>query len=246
MQINTLKIIVVIFLSAFSGGIAAVSQDFSRDLEVADSLFKAAKYTESFDIYQAILDTGEQVSPAMLLKMAYIKEGLNNSSEALFYLNLYYLKSSDELVLNKMEELANQNKILGYGKSDIDVLANLFYKHFNKILIGILTLTGLVFGMMMYFSKTKKEKPYLTAIIVVLLLAVLFYTANYGKLTNQAVIIKSGAFIMSGPSAGSDLLDSPIKGHKVNTISVQDVWTEIEWDNGTGFIKSSYLRKLNY
>ena len=43
----------------------------------------------------------------MLLKMAYIQEGLNHVGQALYYLNLYYLASKDKSVLGKMEELAN-------------------------------------------------------------------------------------------------------------------------------------------
>lgn len=246
MQTNTVKIILVIFISLFFGGGIANAQELNTDLRIADSLFQAGKYTESFGIYEAILETGEQASPAMLLKMAYIKEGLNNSSEALYYLNLYYLKTSDEDVLSKMEELADKEKITGYSKSDIDIFANYFYKNFNTIVIVLLLIVLITFGVFIYRTKITSVKQYTLAVVLVLLLASLFYTTNFSKLNNQAIIIETGAYIMSGPSAGSDVLDTPKKGHKVKTISTEDVWTQIEWDNGTGYIKSSYLKRLYF
>ena len=42
----------------------------------ADSLFRAKQYTQSLSIYQSLLNKNSY-SNAMLLKMAYIQEGLN-------------------------------------------------------------------------------------------------------------------------------------------------------------------------
>ena len=64
-------------------------------LAIADSLFEARKYTESFKIYQEIHGQN-QGSPSMLLKMAFIKEGLDDYPAALYYLNQYYLFTSNE------------------------------------------------------------------------------------------------------------------------------------------------------
>jgi hypothetical protein len=51
----------------------------------------------------------------MLLKMAFVKEGLGDYSNALYYLNLYYLKTYDKKVLKKMENLAERyHKLEGY------------------------------------------------------------------------------------------------------------------------------------
>lgn len=246
MQNNTLKIISGIIISVFLISFSSQAQQLTEDLQVADSLFEAGKYTESFGIYEAILETGEQVSPAMLLKMAYINEGLGDTPEALYYLNLYYLKTSNDQALSKMELLARDSKLKGFDKSDVDVFANFFYKNFNMLIVVLAAITLIVFGLYMYRMKLSYEKPYFAAITLVILLAALFYTTNFGKLNNQAIIVEPGAYIMSAPSAGSDVLDTPVKGHKVKTLSIEDVWTQIEWDNGVGYIKSSFLKKLYF
>jgi uncharacterized protein YgiM (DUF1202 family) len=64
----------------------------TRELVKADSLFEQKKYTESFDLYEQILDEEQLASPKMLLKMAFIKEGLGDYSRALYFLNVYYQK----------------------------------------------------------------------------------------------------------------------------------------------------------
>ncbi|MBK7650109.1 MAG: hypothetical protein IPJ20_04215 [Flammeovirgaceae bacterium] len=48
-------------------------------------------------------------TPAMLLKMAYIQEGLGRISQSIYYLQLYYKATNDEQALSKIEELATKH-----------------------------------------------------------------------------------------------------------------------------------------
>ena len=52
-------------------------------LNTADSLFSQQKYTEALNLYEEIYTSG-RASSAMLLKMAFIQDGLNNYADALF------------------------------------------------------------------------------------------------------------------------------------------------------------------
>src|SRR5688500_16903409 len=70
-------------------------------LKTADSLFQAKRYTQSLEHYEEILRQ-RQYTPAMLLKMAYINEGLNQIGSAMYYLNLYHTATGDKSVLRKM------------------------------------------------------------------------------------------------------------------------------------------------
>ncbi len=56
----------------------------------------------------------------MLLKMAYVHEGLNHTGQALYCLNLYYLATKDQRALDKMEALATKFGLEGYKNSDFD------------------------------------------------------------------------------------------------------------------------------
>jgi len=41
--------------------------------------------------------------------MAYIKEGLGQHGDALYYLNLHYIHTADREVLLKMEQIADEH-----------------------------------------------------------------------------------------------------------------------------------------
>src|SRR5688500_4150311 len=119
MQSRVLKILISGCILFFGGVSLLHAQVSGHRLNQADSLFVDKKYTQSLDHYRTILAQNEY-SPAMLLKMAYIEEGLNRVGQALYYLNLYYLASNDKTVITKMEELAARYNLQGYENSETD------------------------------------------------------------------------------------------------------------------------------
>src|SRR3989337_2464064 len=104
-----LVVSIVLSLSTFQSS----AQISGYRLKTADSLFQAKRYTQSLEHYEEILRQ-KQYSPAMLLKMAYVYEGLNQIGSAMYYLNLYYIATSDKSVLDKMDELATKYDLEGY------------------------------------------------------------------------------------------------------------------------------------
>ena len=88
----------LLIVSCFQVTIARKISGFR--LKTADSLFITKKYTQSLDHYEQILKQG-QYTPAMLLKMAYVHEGLNEIGSAMYYLNLYHIATNDKMVLWK-------------------------------------------------------------------------------------------------------------------------------------------------
>ena len=56
----------------------------ASDLELADSLFEAKKYTLALPIYDSIYSKAELQTPQMLLKMAMIHEGLGDAGKAIY------------------------------------------------------------------------------------------------------------------------------------------------------------------
>src|SRR6188768_765420 len=93
------------------------AQPSAQITKAADSLFHARHYSQSFELYRAILDQ-HYYSPSMLLKMAYIQEGLGHLGRSLYYLNLYYQATDDKQALYKMEDIAEKNKLEGYTSTE--------------------------------------------------------------------------------------------------------------------------------
>ena len=106
--------ILLIFVMGITSALAkAPSEDPSAVVVAkADSLFATRQFTQAGDLYQSVFQK-HHYSPAMLLRMAFIHEGLGRLGESLFYLNLYHLASSDPQALKKMEELAEKNRLQG-------------------------------------------------------------------------------------------------------------------------------------
>jgi hypothetical protein len=118
-------------------------------LPLADSLFNNKKYTEAYAIYNDLLDEG-RASSSMLLKMAFIREGLGDYSGALYHLNLNYLKTSSKRVLLKMEDLAKKHNLVGYEYTDYDYFLSFYYKYQLQITLAVLSLVLFMFFFLGY------------------------------------------------------------------------------------------------
>ena len=246
MQNNQIKIILLFFILVFTSTSSSFGQAFARDIEVADSLFKEKKFTESFDIYKAIHETGEHASPAMLLKMAYIREGLGDEAGALFYLNSYYLRTTNDKVFDKMEQLADKNDLNGYEYSDQDWFFNIYYQYHYHILTSLF-LVGILLGALVVYNKiAKTKKSYTAGFGLLFVIVMLFIAVNFGAEYDQGILVKNNSYIMSAPSSSADVLDVSKAGHRVQVLGTEDVWLKIQWGNQIGYIKDTYVRQLHF
>ncbi len=217
----------------------------SNDLDntnTADSLFKSKKYTEAFSIYSEIYDQG-YASPAMLAKMAFIKEGLGNYTEALFYLDNYYKKTSNKKVLEKMSELAEENDLSGYEFSDYKFMINNLNKYDDLLIMGFLALSLLTLAII-YFKSPKGSSaiPWVMLQIFLLLPAVLLINGFFNE--NEAIIKQDQTVLMQGPSAGSEPIELISKGNKVKILESDVIWTKIITGDTEAYIRSNRLLKL--
>jgi hypothetical protein len=208
----------------------------------ADSLFATQQYTQSFALYDSLYQYQQEATPTMLLKMAYIKEGLGDVTTAQYYLNEYYLATSNEQALQKMEDLAESNNLSGYQHNDITFFFNLYYKNYNWLVIGLILISIGLFSIIIYQKRKYQSSPWVNGFLLILLLASLFVLVNFGKDYNHGVIIKNNTFIMAAPSSGANLIDVTTKGHKVMVEGKKDVWYRIEWQGEVGYVKAKNVK----
>ncbi len=82
---NINRIFIVNFIIFFSLLLQSVNcQANNKKLFFADSLFQVESYQEAYKEYQNLLHEEKAYSPAMLLKMAYIAEGMGKFSNPVF------------------------------------------------------------------------------------------------------------------------------------------------------------------
>lgn len=181
----------------------------------------------------------------MLLKMAFIKEGLGDYTNALYYLNLYYLKTYNKRALKKMENLAEQNKLKGYDYDDAEFFLNIYHQYQIQIDLIIISITLFVFALLFYQRRRKKQVSLVTQLLFVSFLVVIFGLNNFGIERAKAIITSPEVYLMKGPSPGADVLDIVSMGHRVDIIGQNDVWTKISWQDKEAYIKSFNLKSIN-
>jgi hypothetical protein len=221
-----------------------MAQDNAGDIEFADSLFNERKYTQSFEIYDRILKSENRTSPAMLLKMAYIKEGLGDYSNALYYLNLYYLQTHNKRALRKMEDVAKKYNLEGYKYTDVEFFMNVFYRYYSAIVYGLSGLVLILIGYMVYKKLRMKVNPGFSLFYLFIVVGLLFYVVNFGKRYQKGIIISPDTYLMDGPSSGAKLITIADMGHRVHVLGKDDVWVKVEWEGSIAYIKENNILQI--
>src|SRR5688572_5369595 len=177
MQRGYLKFIVVIIILFITSCQSAFSQSSSFRLRTADSLFNSKRYTQSIEHYEEILKQ-KQYTPAMLLKMAYVKEGLLQIGPALYYLNLYYIATRDKTALDKMNELSSKYNLQGYETSEADNIITFYHEYHVYISAVISALIILMLSFAFYTKFRLKKRPIASTVMLAVFAVLLLVNLN--------------------------------------------------------------------
>ena len=240
MQKWVCKILVVLSIAYGSQASAASADDI---LKKGDSLYSGRKYTQAFEVYQS-LHAGGQYSPTMLLKMAYIQEGLGHLGESMYYLNLYFLATDDAQALKKMEELAEKNNLEGYETDESTKFRAWVQEQYSSIAF-ILASTGiLLLAMMFYQRKRENIRPYFAGIAMTLGLALLFLHVNYSIKSERGIVSGGQTYLMSGPSSASSVIAIIGEGHQLQIKGKEDVWLKVEWKENDVYVREFLVKPV--
>ncbi|MFN3840082.1 MAG: hypothetical protein ACK4RF_05175 [Cyclobacteriaceae bacterium] len=209
-------------------------------LAKADSLFSLKKYTQSLELYSELF-RGKKYSPAMLLRMAFIEEGLAHYANTLYYLSLYYQHTFDRAAMEKIQQLAATHRFTGYEQSDLDRMANAWRRYGHRVTLVLAGLALLLTVALVLY----KRKPIKTAVgisqLVVLLLLLIHLNFPFAK---KGIIDNGITYLMTGPSAGASVVGKIGEGHCVTMLDKTDVWVKIRWENKEVFVRESNLKPL--
>ena len=244
MQNYLSKIIILFLIGLFGLTQEAYTQPANGRLQVADSLFSKHQYTQSFDYYQQILHQDQFYSPQMLLKMAFIQEGLRNYTQALYFLHLYHAKYPSRAALRKIEELARAHKLSGYVYSDLDFFETQFHKHYLKLLELMLMAAVIALTVMAINKRKNKPIPGLFKVVFGVYMLFIFYFLNFLDFGKEGIIRQNQVPVMSAPSAGSQWISTTGAGHKVSITSEQDIWYQVKWNGQKAFIRKNNILPL--
>jgi len=238
-----LKWIFLVFLSAFSLLLphqADCQVKAGTTLSTADSLFAEKKYKEALQHYEKILYEEEAYSPAMLLKMGFISEGIGDFGKASLFLSKYYDYNPNPEVITKIKSLTGQSNLEGYQVSDQDRFLRLLLDYKTEI-TGASALLMLVFLILVFVFPAKRTVFYYPAM---LFLVLTFISNNFLNKPDTGIITGGPVLIMDSPSSAGNLIRRVEAGHRVVITSSQDMWYEVEWGNKSAFIRKADISKI--
>jgi hypothetical protein len=224
--------------------VPVVAGPLDESLHIADSLFAAERFTQSYEIYSEIFGTGRKYSPAMLLRMAFIQEGLGNYDRALYYLDLHYRRTYNTLTLQKMEELARQRNLSGYAYSDTQFFLTLYNKYRRQVHLILLSALFLMLSTLFWYRRTRGSRPIGGIIVFILLSGLLMYLNNTAGQIPQAIIREPKTPLMNGPSAGAGVIEIAGRGHRIDVIGKTDVWVKIRWQDGVAWVRENNIEMI--
>jgi hypothetical protein len=210
----------------------------------ADSLFLSGRYTESLRIYEQLLLEDKQFSPSMLLKMAYTHEGLDEPYDALFYLEQYYKYSREQAAVEKISTLASAFDLRGYESTDSNLLLRWYGRYHQELALLLLGSAALFFALLVYRYRKHAERPPILFIAMSFCLLLAYASSERIGIRKQAMLYGESILMMSGPSAGSQLLEQSGPGHKVEVLGTNDIWSRIRWKEREVYVKSTFLKEI--
>jgi hypothetical protein len=209
-------------------------------LSRADSLYGKKKYAEAQQMYFELFQEGFS-TPATLLKMAFVYEGLGDMPKALFFLTQYYNKTEDAKAYDKILVLSNARNLKGYELSDLDRVLIWIGNRSNIIIITLLALALTSVGLMIVSSvKHLSNIKVAFGVLAIFLFCLTIVIANFGMPANKGVISRK-AYIMKGPSPGANFITMVDGGNQVPILDSKDVWVKVNWNDKVGYIKRSDL-----
>ena len=205
-----------------------------------DSLFAAQRFSESKLYYEKAYFSQKKTTAAALLKLSFIEGSMDNYVMSIFYLHQYYLFNPSRKVKAKIEEMANQKKLNGYSIDEADY-AFFLYRAYSSYVEGGFLLIGFLLFLFLLNRKRKNISLGYTPIFTLIFLLIGAYFYNFRVPYKRAILAKDKVFLMSGPSAGSSVLDVLAQGHRLEWTGESDIWFEVKWNEKKGWIKKTEL-----
>lgn len=172
----------------------------------------------------------------MLLKMAYIQEGLGKIGQTLYYLKLYHEATEDEQALRKMEELAAKFRLSGYESNDASRVQQWISKKISVVLVGLAAIL-LVTSYSLY-KRNSSQRPWLALGIIILASASALYLNNFYAV-KSVIVNNDNTYLMQGPSSGAPVAGILAEGNQLQLLGQNDVWFKVKWMDKTAYVKKS-------
>jgi hypothetical protein len=206
------------------------------NLKKADSLFSAKKYDEAAKIYEYFFENKTANNLNICLKLAFIAEQNNQFPKVLYYLNYRYNLKSEDKIFDRLNEIALENKVKGYERSDLNFVLIIFQQYFFYFLFFFIAIGVLI--LYIFYKKTKSgeritsRQKVIFSIFLVLLMFMINLGANF-----QSAVVGNSSYFRDFPSSASPITGYINPGNKLNIFGEKGNWLRVLWNKKVVYIK---------
>jgi Bacterial SH3 domain len=227
------KIIIIIFVLFLQ---ITDTKGQAGNLKIADSLFSAKKYNEAAKIYEKFFENKTANNLNICLKLAFIAEQNNEFPKVLYYLNYRYNLNSEDKIFDRLNEIALENKVKGYERSDLNFVLIIFQQYFYYFLFFFIAIGILI--LFIFYKKTKSRERISTrqkvifSVFLVLLMLMINLGANF-----QSAVVNNNSYFRNFPSSASPIIGYINPGNKLNIFGERGNWLRVLWNKKVVYIK---------
>lgn len=221
----------------FLSGLADAQIVSSDSLRRADSLFSAGDQMNAARIYEIALAEGHTATDPMLLKLASAYERQNDVPRLLYYLDVYFERHPDDVVLRRMNDIARANNLSGYETDDLNYFYLFYRKYGLYVLLFLLIPAGYVFTVLLLKTLRKQPIPARQKWVVFSYLFMLIIFTNLPEGVQSGIISHDRVLLRTDPSAAAPIAEVIGRGNKVSILGTKDIYLRILWHNNLYFIR---------
>jgi hypothetical protein len=234
MQALRLKIsLFFCFLAATVAGQPSPADTLKR----ADSLFTLGYQDTAAQLYEKVIANGHTATDPMLLKLASAYERQNNVPRQLYFLQVYFDRHPEDVVLRKMNDVARANNLNGYETDDLNYFYLFYRKYGLYFLVFLFIPAGYVFSVLIVKVARKQAVPQRQKWVLLLYLLMLLIFINLPEGVQSGITRSDRVLLRTDPSAAAPVAEVIGRGHKVNILGSKDIYLRVLWHNDLYFIR---------
>jgi hypothetical protein len=205
-------------------------------LAQADSLFAQGNYAEVAPRYRAQIWQRQQISPQLLLRMAYTQHQLGHYAAELLYLNMALARQPRLSTWRQLVALAQRQRVVGYPSTWQQDARVQVQRYYYPVLQGLLSVAVLVaVGLLLRRGRTGRGVWLAYSLYLLGTGAYLYWL----RPTPTGIVARSGVALMAGPGAGAAWLSTAAPGDRLPVLGRQDIWLRVRWQERVAYVRAA-------
>ncbi|WP_166648167.1 hypothetical protein [Hymenobacter sp. UV11] len=206
------------------------------EVRQADLLFEKGDYAAAVPRYRAQIWQRQQVSPRLLLRMAYAQHQLRHYPAELLYLNLAQARQPRLSTWRQLVAVAQRQRLVGYPSTWQQELRVQALRYYYPGLQGLL-MGAVVAAILLLLRRGRSGRGTWLAYA-----AYLLGTGAYLVLLRPepvGVVTHAGSALMAGPGAGAAWLSTAAPGDRLPVLGHDDIWLRVRWQERVAYLRAT-------